>query len=91
MIEVSEIVRLPQSNFQITLSICWSYHAIFFNYLKSLLKGTASLTIAGLQLSAENYDTAVKLLEERFGNKQIIISGHISGQFVENNIIERFE
>jgi hypothetical protein len=32
-----------------------------FNYLKNLLKGPAALTIAGLQLSAENYDTAVKL------------------------------
>ncbi|CAB4040850.1 PREDICTED: uncharacterized protein LOC107340613, partial [Paramuricea clavata] len=48
-----------------------------FNYLKSLLKGPAALTIAGLQLSAENYDTAVKLLQERFGNKQVIISGHM--------------
>ena len=48
-----------------------------FNYLKSLLKGLAALAIAGLQLSAENYDTAVKLLEEPFRNKQVMISGHM--------------
>jgi len=45
-----------------------------FNYLCSLLEGPAS---KGLTLSEDNYDTAVALLQERFGNKQAIISAHI--------------
>jgi len=39
-----------------------------FNYLKSLLTGTALKAIAGLTLSAPNYEEAVMILERRFGN-----------------------
>lgn len=48
-----------------------------FNYLKSLLHGSAAQTISGLALTATNYETAVNLLEKRFGNKQLIVSGHM--------------
>ena len=48
-----------------------------FNYLKSLLDGPAASTIAGFTLTAENYETAVKVLKERFGNDQVIVSRHM--------------
>ena len=47
-----------------------------FNYLRSLLEGTAYDAIAGLALSAANYGEAVKILKKRFGNRQLIISKH---------------
>ena len=50
-----------------------------FNYLNSLLKGTAFRTIQGLTLTASNYDSAVAMLQERFGNPQQIISAHMEG------------
>ena len=46
-------------------------------YLQKSLVGDAAHTIAGLQITHENYDEAIQLLEKRFGNKQIIISRHI--------------
>ena len=48
-----------------------------FNYLKSLLEGPASRAIQGLTLSILNYDSAVEILEERFGKPQQIISAHM--------------
>ncbi len=48
-----------------------------FNYLKSLLTGTAREAIAGLTLSASNYKEAVAILEGRFGHQQQIISRHM--------------
>ena len=48
-----------------------------FHYLYSLLEGTAVRAIQGLQLTSNNYDIAVKLLKERFGNKQKIINAYI--------------
>jgi len=48
-----------------------------FNYLHSLLEGSASRVIQGLQLSDTNYDTAVSLFQERFGDPQTIISAHM--------------
>ena len=48
-----------------------------FNYLKSLLDGPAASTIAGFTLTAENYETAVKILNERYGNDQVIVSRHM--------------
>ena len=43
-----------------------------FQYLKSLLEGSA-----GLPLTSSNYSHAVDLLAKRFGSKQVIISKHI--------------
>lgn len=48
-----------------------------FNYLRSLLEGTAYDAIAGLALTAANYDEAIEILTKRFGNKQLIISKHM--------------
>lgn len=50
-----------------------------FNYLNSLLEGTTSKTIQGLTLSEANYDAAITMLKERFGNPQQIISSHMEG------------
>lgn len=47
------------------------------NYLKSLIEGPASAWIKGLPLTSENYNSARKILEERHGNKQLIISAHM--------------
>ena len=48
-----------------------------FNYLKSVLEGDAARAIQGLTLTEANYDAAVKLLQERFGRPQQIISAHM--------------
>ena len=44
-----------------------------FNYLGSLLEGTAYDAIAGLSMTASNYKEAVEILK-KFENKQLIIS-----------------
>ena len=48
------------------------------NYLKSLVEGPAAASIKGLPLTLENYNSARKILEERYGNKQLIICSHIN-------------
>ena len=48
-----------------------------FQYLKSLLVGTAAKTISGLPLSGSNYNHAVDLLTKRFASMQLIIRKHI--------------
>ena len=48
-----------------------------FNYLHSLVKGSAAEAIAGLALTSSNYEEAVTLLKKRFGNKQQQISKHM--------------
>ena len=48
-----------------------------FNYLNSLLEGVAAMTIQGLSLIVANYDSAVEMLKERFGNIQQIITKHM--------------
>ena len=48
-----------------------------FNYLNSLLEGAAKRSIQGLTLSDANYDSAVEILEQRFGKPQQIISAHM--------------
>ena len=47
-----------------------------FNYLHSLVKGSAAEAIAGLALTS-NYEEAVTLLKKRFGNKQQQINKHM--------------
>ena len=49
------------------------YEVDKFNYLKSLLVGTAQNVVAGLALTSENYEKAVELLKRRFENRQIVI------------------
>ena len=48
-----------------------------FNYLNSLLEASAAEAIAGLKLTSTNYQEAVELLNQRFGNKQQIINSHM--------------
>lgn len=48
-----------------------------FNYLNSLLEGTAALTVQGLSLTEANYDSAVELVKSRYGNPQQIITAHM--------------
>ena len=48
-----------------------------FQYLKSCLKGSALKSIDGLNLSSANYDVAMKILDEKFGQRHKIISAHM--------------
>ena len=48
-----------------------------FNYLVSLLEGSALRSIKGLAITEENYQAALDILQERFGNSQQIISTHM--------------
>ncbi|KAK2546895.1 hypothetical protein P5673_033374 [Acropora cervicornis] len=50
-----------------------------FNYLRSLLEGSAAGAIRGLPLTAENYVAAKDILKKRFGQPQIIINAHMEG------------
>ncbi|XP_070550259.1 uncharacterized protein [Ptychodera flava] len=47
-----------------------------FNYLRSKLSGDAIEAIAGMALINENYEIAIKLLQERFGDEQTVINTH---------------
>ncbi|CAG2200461.1 unnamed protein product [Mytilus edulis] len=47
-----------------------------FNYLKSKIGGEAKQAISGLNLSNDNYEVAVSILQERFGNIQVVIDLH---------------
>ena len=47
-----------------------------FNYLNSLLQGQVKRCIQGLFLSERNYEAAIELLQQRFGNPQLVISTH---------------
>ena len=51
------------------------------SYLKTFLNNSAWSCISGLTLKTENCDEAIKILEKRFGNKQIFISAFMQ-QFV---------
>ncbi|XP_046857875.1 uncharacterized protein LOC124451297 [Xenia sp. Carnegie-2017] len=48
-----------------------------FNYLKSLLEGNAARATKGLTLTNANYDSAVKILNDRFGKTQQTIAAHM--------------
>ncbi|XP_060588499.1 uncharacterized protein LOC132743919 [Ruditapes philippinarum] len=47
-----------------------------FNYLQSKLGAEAKRAVAGLACTNDNYAVAVKILRERFGNKQEIVDLH---------------
>ena len=49
-----------------------------FTYLKGQLEGPAADCISGFSLTSQNYQEAKQLLEERFGNQQLIISSHMN-------------
>jgi len=52
--------------------------SIAFNYLKRYLQGEALAVVSGLSLCSENYNEAIKILKERYGNEQVLISAHMS-------------
>ena len=43
-----------------------------------LFQGPAADCIQGFSLTSKNYEEAKQILEERFGNPQIIISAHMN-------------
>ena len=49
-----------------------------FNYLRSYLSGNALHAIDGFSLSSANYEKAMLLLKERYGNTQVIITSHMN-------------
>ena len=48
-----------------------------FNYLRSYLQEPALDAISGLSLTSENYDEAVGILQDQFGNKQLLITSNM--------------
>ena len=48
-----------------------------YNYLNSLLEGPAARAIQGLALTEANYESAIQLLQARFGKPQQVISAHM--------------
>ena len=48
-----------------------------FNYLKAQLQGDASRAIAGLPLTEANYDHAIALLTQRYGQSHKIVQAHM--------------
>lgn len=51
------------------------------HYLRVSLKGSASLVIDNLDFRSENYDTAWKLLCERYDNKRLLVNNHVQALF----------
>ena len=45
-----------------------------FSYLKGLLEGPAATAISGLNLTEANYEAALQILVNRFGDKQILLT-----------------
>ena len=48
------------------------------SYLKAYVIKDAATCISGLQLTNDNYDIALNLLKERYGDHQIIVSAHMN-------------
>ncbi|CAB4013562.1 Hypothetical predicted protein [Paramuricea clavata] len=48
-----------------------------FSYLRASLSGSAASAIKGFPLTGSNYSGAVKLLKERYGDSQKIVSTHM--------------
>ena len=48
-----------------------------FNYLKRYLSGQALSSISGLSMSSTNYKEAITILQERYGNPQVLISAYM--------------
>ncbi|XP_047994151.1 uncharacterized protein LOC125232500 isoform X3 [Leguminivora glycinivorella] len=52
-----------------------------FHYLSSYLEGDAARVIANLEVSANNYTEAWKILCDRFSNKRQLITNHLNSLF----------
>ena len=57
-------------------------------YLRSLIEGQASSTIKGLALTNSNFDVAMNLLKERYNNKQLLISAHMTSLLSLDKVID---
>ena len=57
-----------------------------FNYPNSLLNRSAADAIVGLPLTSSNYEEAIDILKQRFGNKQLIINRHMEALFQLNAV-----
>ena len=60
-----------------------------FNYLKGCLKGESLSAVSGLTLSSENYEEAVGILKDRFGNEQVLIPAHMESLLRVKKITSR--
>ena len=49
-----------------------------FKYLRSLLEEPARSVVAGLPLTSNNYETAIKLLQDSYGDPVVIQRAHIN-------------
>lgn len=49
-----------------------------FQYLKSCLEGDAARPIDTLPLTESNYDSAIKILQKRYGNRRLIVQEHVA-------------
>ena len=58
-----------------------------FNYLQTLLEGPAAKAIQCLPMVEANYESAVEMLKERYGNKQKIISSHMDASLKHQNVV----
>ncbi|XP_022128685.2 uncharacterized protein LOC111002781 [Pieris rapae] len=52
-----------------------------FHYLRSSLDGSAAVVISSIEFSSYNYNTAWKLLCDRFDNKRLLIQHHVTALF----------
>ena len=57
-----------------------------FSYLKGYLGGEAEKCVEGITLTEENYEEALKVLKERFGNPQLTITAHMNKLLKLNKI-----
>ncbi|KAL0902136.1 hypothetical protein ABMA27_000080 [Loxostege sticticalis] len=51
------------------------------HYLRASLKGSASLVIDNLDVRADNYEAAWKLVCDRFDNKRLLVNNHVQALF----------
>ena len=52
-----------------------------FHHLNSLLEGKAAATIGGLSVSGSTYKEAIKLLENRYGQKDNTIASYMKKMY----------
>ncbi|XP_075151125.1 uncharacterized protein LOC142225233 [Haematobia irritans] len=52
-----------------------------FQYLKSCLTDTAARLIQSLEVTADNYESALDMLKQRFDNKRLIFQAHLLNMF----------
>lgn len=47
------------------------------NYQEGMITGDAARAILGLPIKSQNYDTAIGMLLEHFGRKEVLINAHL--------------